>query len=207
MADNARTAVNSQRSTVNTRNRALLVATLIAFAAASVAAQERVAANAPRAGRDSVKMPRAARVPEYQTPQTAAWTSFGAALVPTAAGMMTGDRSALLFTGLVIGPAAGYWYGHVGAKAWPGLLIRTGGFALAMAGAARCSGRSLASCSSGGSAALIGGAAVVASSAIYDIATVQGKVRAHNAAMSRAAIVPLFSPSERSVGVAVTVGF
>ena len=44
-------------------------------------------------------------------------------------------------------------------------------------------------------------------SAVYDIATVGKKVRANNGALARAAVVPLFSPSERRVGVEVVVGF
>lgn len=153
------------------------------------------------------------RVAHYPHPSSSTWMSIGSTMVPMAAGLVVGDNSsgtaaALLFGGLVAGPAAGYWRGGIGAKAWPGLLIRTGGLFILAAGSGHCLSQMFDSgCSSGANAAVIGGAALLLGSAVYDIATVSHKVRANNGALARASVVPLFSPSERRVGVEVVVGF
>jgi hypothetical protein len=54
---------------------------------------------------------------------------------------------------------------------------------------------------------MIGGAALALGSAIYEMATVGGRVRERNDAQTRAIVLPLFSPSMREVGVEVVVGF
>jgi hypothetical protein len=153
------------------------------------------------------------RVAHYPHPASSTWLSLGATLVPAAAGIAIGNNSSatgagLVFGGMVVGPAAGYWSGHIGGKALSGLLIRTGGLVLMAAGSSSCFKNSYNSfCNNGASAAVIGGALVVLGSAAYDIATVGKKVRANNGALARASVVPLFSPSERRVGVEVVVGF
>ena len=176
---------------------------------------------------DTAPAAHAARSP---SPATATWLSVGLTIVPAVAGAVLSSNvttcptagyastctssgsdlgSALFLTGLLVGPATGFWYGHIGGKAWPGLAIRTGGLVLLAAGAAGCiqgSDVTLA-CSGGESAAILGGTILVLGSAIYDMATVGRKVRAHNAAAARAMVVPLFSPSRRSVGAEVVVGF
>lgn len=157
-----------------------------------------------------------AHLPRFPRPQTASWLSVTLTVVPAVAGAVIqannsgNNAGSLLFSSaLLIGPATGFWYGDIGGKAWPGLLLRSGGLAIAAAGAAGCLGDLFSSphCSTGQSAALIGGSLIVLGSAIYDAATVGGKVRANNAARARALIVPLFPPSARGFGVAVVIGF
>lgn len=177
---------------------------LIAATAASAAAQD------IRPAPDSVP---AVRVAIFPSPQTATWLSVGVTLAPLALRSFSGSGAdpyggSLATLALLVGPAAGYWYGGVPGKAWPGLLIRTGGLLIASAGAVGCLGDLyVTTCSSGETAAMFGGALIVVGSAIYDIATVGKKVRDHNTQLARAMIVPLFSPSERTVGVRVVIGF
>ena len=54
---------------------------------------------------------------------------------------------------------------------------------------------------------MLGGAVLAVGSAVYEIITVGARVREHNDAEARAMVLPLFSPSMRSVGVEVVVGF
>ncbi|HTG54213.1 MAG TPA: hypothetical protein VL980_05145, partial [Gemmatimonadaceae bacterium] len=79
----------------------------------------------------------------------------------------------------------------------------------AAAGASGCGGgtRSLSGCSAGEETAMLGGAVLAVGSAVYEIITVGARVREHNDAEARAMVLPLFSPSMRSVGVEVVVGF
>jgi hypothetical protein len=153
------------------------------------------------------------RVAHYPHPASSTWLSLGGTLVPAAAGFVIGNNSsatggALVLGGLLAGPATGYWSGHIGSKALPGLLIRTGGLVLMAAGSSSCFKNSYNSlCNNGASAAVIGGALVVLGSAAYDIATVGKKVRANNGALARASVVPLFSPSERRIGAEIIIGF
>ena len=161
----------------------------------------------------------AAPVATFPNPGTATWMSVGFTVLPVAIDALassSGNGSGGLTTlGLLVGPAAGFWYGGVSGKVWPGLLIRTGGLLLAAVGAVGCelavydhaTTTGSTSCGSGANAFIIGGALVVVGSAIYDIATVGRKVRDHNAQRARAMVVPLFTPSQRRVGLVVTVGF
>ena len=71
------------------------------------------------------------------------WSTL-AAVVPIAAGVAvagtgsggTGQTvvfGALFWGGAIVGPATGYWYGHIGKRAVPGLILRSATFTLASA--------------------------------------------------------------------------
>ncbi|HUO51293.1 MAG TPA: hypothetical protein VMT93_02140 [Gemmatimonadaceae bacterium] len=159
----------------------------------------------------------AARVARLPSPSTATWLSVGLTVGPALAGAVIASNnagnaagSALFLGGAILGPAAGFWYGGVGGKAWPGILIRTGGLVLMTIGAEGCLGDAIGgrSCSTNSNGALIGGTVLLLGSAIYDMATVGKKVREHDAALERAMVVPIFVPSQRRVGAGVViVGF
>lgn len=157
----------------------------------------------------------AARIMHFPSPRSATWLAIGSTLAPAVAGVVIAQRtssragSALLVTGLVAGPAIGAWYGNTLSDSWSGMLLRAGGVAIAAAGASGCSSgaRSLADCRSGDQTALVGGAALALGSAIYEVATLGDRVREHNAAVARAMVLPLFSPSMREAGIEIVVGF
>lgn len=176
---------------------------LIVATAASLAAQD------IRASLDTTPAAPAATLPN---PSSATWMAVGFTVVPVAIDLLvnsSGNGGGLATLGLVVGPASGFWYGGVGGKAWKGLFIRTGGLLVAVIGAAGCvysAALDSSGCTSGENAFMIAGAAIVVGSAIYDIATVGNKVREHNTQRVRAMIVPLFTPSQRRVGLAVVIG-
>jgi hypothetical protein len=151
----------------------------------------------------------AVHIAHYPNPSTAIWLSLGATLVPVGAAVAVNANSSsgldndLFFSGLVIGPAAGFWHGGVSGRAWPGLLIRGGGLAIYSIATSGCNGN----CSQTDQIVRGSGIAIIVASAIYDIATVGKKVRANNSALARAMVVPLFSPSEHRFGAAIIVGF
>ncbi len=84
---------------------------------------------------------------------------------------------------LIAGPSAGYFYGGLNGRAWAGIGIRT----LALGGMFSAFGICGWDCGPGESAyniawaVFIGSGAILAGSAIYDIATVKEAVRNHNA--------------------------
>lgn len=127
----------------------------------------------------------AVATPRYPSPSNATYVSIVATLAPAAAGAMLsqncGNGGGFIVGGLLFGPAVGYWTGGVASKSVPGLLIRTGGLAIVGVGMIGCFANleATTSCSNSANAVVIAGAA----------------------------IVPLFSPSDRRVGVGVIVGF
>ena len=156
----------------------------------------------------------AQEAPQYPSPATATWVSITATVVPVATGAVLsangGDGSALLFPGLLLGPAVGFWTGGIALRSVPGILIRTGGLAAVALGAESCildlySARP--SCPTGAQVAVVAGSLAFLGSVVYDLATVGRKVRAHNNERSRAMIVPVFSPRDRRIGVSVAIGF
>ena len=171
------------------------------------------------AGAQAITRPRdsalVASAMQFPSPRTATWIAVGATVLPMAAGAALSSRAqggsgtALWVTGVLAGPMIGDWYGGTLSSSWSGALLRTGGLAIAAAGASGCSGgtHSLSGCSAGEETAMLGGAALAVGSALYEIITVGDRVREHNDAEARAMVLPLFSPSRRSVGVEVVVGF
>jgi len=171
------------------------------------------------AGAQAITRPRdsalVASAMQFPSPRTATWIAVGATVLPMAAGAALSSRAqggsgtALWVTGVLAGPMIGDWYGGTLSSSWSGALLRTGGLAIAAAGASGCGGgtRSLSGCSAGEETAMLGGAVLAVGSALYEIITVGDRVREHNDAEARAMVLPLFSPSRRSVGVEVVVGF
>ena len=157
----------------------------------------------------------AARTMQFPSPRAATWLSIGATVLPMAAGAAIASRTqrasgnALMVTGVLAGPMIGAWYGGTLSSSWSGALLRTGGVAIAAAGISGCASgtHSLAGCSPGDETAMFTGAVLALGSAVYELATVGDRVREHNEAEARAMVLPLFSPSMRSVGVEVVVGF
>jgi len=174
---------------------------------------------AQAAGAQAIARPRdsalVARAMQFPSPRAATWIAVGATVLPMAAGAALSSRTqggsgtALWVTGVLAGPMIGDWYGGTLSTSWSGALLRTGGLAIAAAGASGCGGgtRSLSGCSAGEETAMLGGAVLAVGSAVYEIITVGARVREHNDAEARAMVLPLFSPSMRSVGVEVVVGF
>ena len=183
----------------------------VALAALFLAAQA-AGAQAIARPRDSALV---ARAMQFPSPRAATWIAVGATVLPMAAGASLpsrtqgGSGTALWVTGVLAGPMIGDWYGGTLSTSWSGALLRTGGLAIAAAGASGCGGgtRSLSGCSAGEETAMLGGAVLAVGSAVYEIITVGARVREHNDAEARAMVLPLFSPSMRSVGVEVVVGF
>jgi len=145
------------------------------------------------------------------------WTSFGATVIPTVIGAVLetngGNGGALIFGGLWLGPSVGYWTHGIASKSTPGLLIRTGGFLLAGIGevAGAVDGLQFDSPTPKKSwvpDAMVGvGLALVVASAVYDIATVDRKVREYRVASWSIDVAPLLATNRRAAGVEVLVRF
>ena len=180
-----------------------LTVTGLALAAAAIAPAQTIPA-APAKDTTPAK-----HTAYHRSPSTATWLSVGATLVPVGAAFIVHANSSnsldedLFFSGMVLGPAVGYWYGGVSGRAWPGLLIRGGGLAIYEIATNGCGG----TCSQSEQIVRGTGFAIILASAIFDIATVGKKVQANNDAAARAMVVPLFTPSEHRVGVEVVIGF
>ena len=187
-------------------SRALRAGLAIALAAHGVRAQS------VESARDTAVV---ARTMQFPSPRAATWITIGATVLPMAAGVAMAGRThggsgnALMVAGVLAGPMVGAWYGGTLSSSWSGALLRTGGIAIAAAGVSGCASgtHSLAGCSPGDETAMFAGAMLAFGGAVYEMATVGDRVREHNEAEARAMVLPLFSPSMRSVGVAVVVGF
>jgi hypothetical protein len=150
-------------------------------------------------------------------PTAPMWTSLGATVIPTVLGAALetngANGGALIFGGLWLGPSVGYWTHGVAAKSTPGLLIRAGGFLLAGIGevAGAVDGLQFDSPTPKKSwvpDAMVGvGFALVVGSAVYDIVTVDRKVREHRVAAWSIEVAPLLAADRRAAGVEVFVRF
>ena len=110
---------------------------------------------------------------------------------PTTAGFL------LATGGLLLGPSAGDWVGGLGGRGFARFGLRTaalvGGF---MGGYSN---------NAGAEAAFLGGLGVAVGLAVWDLATVKGAVRRHQA--KSVSLVPILRPDSHAVGVAVHLTF
>lgn len=116
---------------------------------------------------------------------TAKFLSLWLTVIPTVAGIELGDHdkhaagSALVITGMIIGPSTGYFYGHCGRRGAQGILIRaiTGGVTAALTVSVADS-----EFPEGLMAIAVGGAGICAIiyEDIHDISHVKSEVRKHN---------------------------
>ena len=149
----------------------------------------------------------------YRDPASATILSAVFTVFPTLAGiaLIAGDNESeagtLLFMGgLTLGPAIGYFStGRVG-RGMAGFGIRTGVFIGSLvAGCAlgwdTCSG----SQESTGTAVVVGGLAITAALAVYDIVKVRRKLPAETAA--RATVYPTYVAATKSPGIGIRVTF
>jgi len=125
-------------------------------------------------------------------------------------GSANAQSSLLVFTGLYLGPAVGYWY--AGSSRWKsGLVIRSVGLGIGAAGFALWSSSDLLGSNSvkGDSGALLmfAGAIVIAADAIHDCAKVASVVREENEARSRVQVLPMIAPDGRHVGLGARITF
>ena len=179
--------------------RSILLACLLPLLVAS-----RVAAQSPGATFPTTR---------YRDPSGATVLSAAFTVLPTLAGIavIAGDTESgagyLLFMGgLTLGPAIGYFStGRVG-RGMAGFGIRTGVF-IGSFGAAfaicwdNCSG----SQESTAAAVLVGGLAITAALAVYDIVKVRRKLPAETAA--RATVYPTYVAATKSPGIGIRVTF
>ena len=179
--------------------RSILLACLLPLLVAS-----RVAAQSPGATFPTTR---------YRDPSGATVLSAAFTVLPTLAGIavFAGDTEAgagyLLFMGgLTLGPAIGYFStGRVG-RGMAGFGIRTGVFIGSLVAACAlgwdtCSG----SQESTAVAVLVGGLAITAALAVYDIVKVRRKLPAETAA--RATVYPTYVAATKSPGIGIRVTF
>jgi len=149
-------------------------------------------------------------------PHRAMWTSLAVTAIPIAVGAVlatgsSGQGGGIAFMGIWFGPAVGYWTNGIASRSVPGLLIRTGGALIVAVGQiapVAFPAETTTHSSDGGANALVWcGTVLVLGSAIYDIATVDRKVREHEKTLSSLTIAPLFSAKGRSAGLQVAFRF
>ena len=146
---------------------------------------------------------------------TAKSWSLWATVIPTTVGVIVGGNdnivaaNILVGTGILLGPATGYFYGGCAGRGAKGILIRavTGGVAAAIAiSVANSSDKKDFSDLTYGMAAIgIGGlgAAVVTYEIIYDIAHVRSEVRARNdkIGIPSFSLTPTYFPQSQTFGL------
>ncbi len=110
------------------------------------------------------------------------------------------------FVGLWFGPGLGYLYAHHPWGFWRGALIRVGG-AGAMVGAFAITWDDPDA--SGGWELFLGGAAIIAGSAIYDIAMAGKSARQYNReiAYRKVDISPVYFQEEKTLGLGLSIKF
>ncbi len=179
--------------------RSILLACLLPLLVAS-----RVAAQSPGATFPTTR---------YRDPSGATVLSAVFTVLPTLAGIavIAGDTESgagyLLFMGgLTLGPAIGYFStGRVG-RGMAGFGIRTGVFIGSFVAAfGICGGTCSDSQRSTGTAVLVGGLAITAALAVYDIVKVRRKLPAETAA--RATVYPTYVAATKSPGIGIRVTF
>jgi len=149
----------------------------------------------------------------YRDPASATFLSAAFTVLPTLAGIgviandpESGAGSFLLMSGLTLGPAMGYFStGRVG-RGMAGFGIRTGVFIGTIAAGFGICGWT---CSDGqrstAQAVVIGGMAITAALAVYDIVQVRRKLPAE--AASRVRVYPTYVATAKSPGIAIRVTF
>jgi len=138
----------------------------------------------------------------------------GLGLVLSSSGDDSGDMdtfaSSLVWSGLVVGPATGYWHGGAGKHAVRGLVIRGAAFALASIVAPSESSEgglypALPSDDDGKKWMWIGATSVIVASAVVDIARAEHAV--NHVERHHLSVMPTVGPGGSSVGLTLTTGF
>jgi Na+-transporting NADH:ubiquinone oxidoreductase subunit NqrE len=125
------------------------------------------------------------------------------------------DRSAeglLIASGVVLGPAIGYWSAGMSGRGWKTLGLRTGLFLLSFLPAFAICGWD---CTVGDRdydlawAVIASGAGFGAASAVYDLARMKRNVRAHRVRQTAPGIgiTPTYIPQTHTLGLRVSVVF
>jgi hypothetical protein len=118
---------------------------------------------------------------------------------------------AVATVGLVMGPSAGYAYGGIPDRGTAGTLLRLGTLiapAIVLAAQQRGSGSDEAWIAP--AIGLLLGAGLVTLEAVYDVATVEGNVRRHNAALTRSTswrLEPCVTPTAHAPALALRASF
>jgi hypothetical protein len=155
-----------------------------------------------------------------QSPNVALGVGLASTLLPTTAGLVMWindgpDRSAealVIASGVVFGPAFGYWSAGMWGRGWKTVGLRTGLFLVSFVPAFAICGWN---CSAGDSAydvawALVAtGAGLGAASAVYDLARMKRNVREHRARRTALDIsmAPTYDPQMHAAGMRVSVVF
>jgi hypothetical protein len=154
------------------------------------------------------------------SPELALGIGLAATLIPTTAGivMWTGDdpdRSSeglLIASGVVVGPAIGYWSAGMSGRGWKTLGLRTGLFLLSFIPAFGICGWN---CTVGDPeydlawAVIATGAGLGAASAVYDLARMKRNVREHRVRQTAPSvgITPTYIPRTHALGMRVSMVF
>jgi hypothetical protein len=155
------------------------------------------------------------------SPDLALGIGLAATLVPVAAGIIVWsidddpDRSAeslVIASGVILGPALGYWSAGMSGRGWKTLGLRSGLLLVSFVPAFAICGMA---CSVGDNAydlswaVVATGAGLGAASAMYDLARMKRNVREHHGrqAPPRVGITPGYDPRRRALSVGVNVVF
>ena len=145
---------------------------------------------------------------------SAAWTVVPAAAGLAIAGGNESDgastetfASSLVWGGLIVGPATGYWHGGAGRFAVRGLVLRGATFALASLLAPSESGQgslypAFSSDDDAKKWTWIGASTVIVASAVVDVVRARGAV--NHVERHHMSVVPTVDPGTRTFGLAVT---
>jgi hypothetical protein len=120
----------------------------------------------------------------------------------------------IVFTvpGLVVGPSLGYFHAGMNGRAWTGIGIRAVGVGGMLSSFAICGW----DCGPGDKnydiawAVFIGSGGIVVGSAIYDLATMKGRIRKHNAALlapKSLSFRPVYYSNMRAFGAGLQLRF
>ncbi|MEN8184229.1 MAG: hypothetical protein ABFS46_17015 [Myxococcota bacterium] len=175
------------------RNALFGLVAVLAFNGAPILAQQ----PADLSIRDSVF--------DLPSPRTAQLISLGATLGLVGAGYAAGGDGigpALVGIGLLVGPSAGHFYGGAAGRGLLGIGVRAGGAAIGAAGVSSCN---IPFGDDGGCGIVLAGIAVVLTSAIFDLVTVDNTVRSHNADARRITVAPYVEPVGGGVGAVLTI--
>jgi len=187
----------------------MILVPAIADAQTDTAWHRAYSAIAPGA-HDTIPTAAAEDSPSFKSPSAAFGISFGttAGLLLAAAAVHHGSSNApatvLAVGALVVGPAAGYWYG--GSAEWKkGLTLRLVATGVGAAGA-------LLALNGGGSGDVgavmaLAGTGVLVVDALVDIAKVSPAVGRANASRGAVAIVPTYDPHGKAPGLAVRLSW
>jgi hypothetical protein len=113
-------------------------------------------------------------------------------------------------TGLVAGPSSGYSYGGLSGRATAGTLVRLGSLVGAPVAIVLLAGPRDREEGFAFATGLIAGVGLVILESVYDVATVEGAVRRHNATLPRATswrLEPCVTPSAHAPGLALRARF